>query len=199
MWEAGNQVMLQADCKGKGQSKKLSKKWTGPYTIFEVRSPQEVLMEPNSKNGFTISVEQIKPFKAATPTTLNSSLKDGHYKVEEVLEELTTDPSWLVRTNFNFCWQLANLIPDWTNFHCPGATLEEHCGGESSGFSMEFQSPHSGNSARDELCSMLNKDSLSSSSQACGLSSHFHLSIEWTKVRTSTFLIPSNHSNSTAG
>jgi len=29
-WEAGDQVMLQADHKGKGQSKKLSKKWTGP-------------------------------------------------------------------------------------------------------------------------------------------------------------------------
>jgi len=34
-WEAGNQVMLLADCKGKGQSKKLSKKWMGPYTIIE--------------------------------------------------------------------------------------------------------------------------------------------------------------------
>jgi len=39
-WEAGDQVMLWADHKGKGQSKKLSKKWTGPYTIIEVCSPQ---------------------------------------------------------------------------------------------------------------------------------------------------------------
>jgi len=38
-WEAGNQVMLWADCKGKGRSKKLSKKWTGLYTIIEVCSP----------------------------------------------------------------------------------------------------------------------------------------------------------------
>jgi len=43
-WEAGDQVMLQADCKGKGQSKKLSKKWTGPYTIIEVHSPQVVVL-----------------------------------------------------------------------------------------------------------------------------------------------------------
>jgi len=44
-WEAGNQVMLQADCKGKGWSKKLSKKWMGPYTIIEVPSPQVVALE----------------------------------------------------------------------------------------------------------------------------------------------------------
>jgi len=42
-WEAGNQVMLGADPKGKGQSKKLSKKWTAPYTIVEVHSPQVVV------------------------------------------------------------------------------------------------------------------------------------------------------------
>jgi len=33
-WEAGDQVMLQADYKGKGWSKKLSKKWTGPHTLL---------------------------------------------------------------------------------------------------------------------------------------------------------------------
>jgi len=66
--------MLQADCKGKGWSKKLSKKWTGPYTIVEVRSPQVVVLkEPNSRNWFTVNVERIKPFNAATLTTLNSS------------------------------------------------------------------------------------------------------------------------------
>jgi len=37
-WEAGNQVMLWADFKGKDWSKKLSKKWTGPYTIIQPSS-----------------------------------------------------------------------------------------------------------------------------------------------------------------
>jgi len=82
-WEDGNQVMLQADHKGKGRKKKLSKKWTGPYTIVEVHCPQVVVPEePNSRNWFTINVERIKPFNAATPTTLNSSLNDVHYEVE---------------------------------------------------------------------------------------------------------------------
>jgi len=91
-WEAGNQVMLRADCKGKGWSKKLSKKWTGPYSIIEVRSPQVVVLEePNSRNWFIINIKRIKPFNAATWTTLNSSLNEGHYKVEEVLEESITD------------------------------------------------------------------------------------------------------------
>jgi len=61
MWEAGNQVMLRADCKGKGQSKKLSKKLTGPYTIIEVHSPQVAVLEEK--------VEQMKPFNAATNNT----------------------------------------------------------------------------------------------------------------------------------
>jgi len=79
-------------CKGKGWSKKLSKKWTGPYTIIEVCSPQVVVLEePNSRNRLTVNIEQIKPFNAATPTTLNSSLNYGHYKVEEALKEHTTD------------------------------------------------------------------------------------------------------------
>jgi len=34
-------------------------------------------------------IERIKPFNAATLTTLNSSSNDGHYKVEEVLKEHT--------------------------------------------------------------------------------------------------------------
>jgi len=90
-WEAGNQVMLQANCKGKGQSKKLSKKWTGPYTTVEVRSPQVVVKELNSRNWFTINFKWIKPFNAATLTTLNSSSNNGHYEVKEVLQEHTTD------------------------------------------------------------------------------------------------------------
>jgi len=50
--------MLWADNKGKGQSKKLSKKWTGPYTIVGVRSPQVVVLEePNSRNCFTVNVK----------------------------------------------------------------------------------------------------------------------------------------------
>jgi len=101
-WEAGNQVMLQADCKGKGQSKKLSKKWTGPYTIIEVHSPQVVVLEePNSRNWLTVNIEQIKPFNAATLTALSSSLNDGHYKVEEVLKEHTTGTG---RHEYKFKW-----------------------------------------------------------------------------------------------
>jgi len=39
--------MLCADCK----EKELSKKWKGPYTIAEVRSPQVVVLEElNSRN-----------------------------------------------------------------------------------------------------------------------------------------------------
>jgi len=84
--------MLRADRRGKDRSKKLSKKWTGPYTIIEVHSPQVVVLEePNSRNRLTINVERIKPFNAANPTTLDSSLNDGHYKVEEILEGRTTD------------------------------------------------------------------------------------------------------------
>jgi len=111
-WEAGDQFMLQAECKGKGQSKKLSKKWTGPYTIIEVCRPQVVVLEePNSRNRLTINVERIKPFNAATPTTFNSSSNDGHYEVEEVLEECTTDTGrreykvkWVGCTNRHNSW-----------------------------------------------------------------------------------------------
>jgi len=42
MWEAGDQVMLQADCRGKGWSKKLSKKWMGPYTIIGAKQQELV-------------------------------------------------------------------------------------------------------------------------------------------------------------
>jgi len=101
-WEAGNKVMLWADQKGKGWSKKLSKKWTGPYTIIEVCSPQVVVLEePNSRNWFTFNIERIKPFNTATPTTLNSSPNKGHYKVEEVLEEHTTDTG---RSEYKVKW-----------------------------------------------------------------------------------------------
>jgi len=48
-----------------------------------------VLEEPNSRNWFTINIEQIKPFNTATPTRHNSSSNNGHYKVEEVLKERT--------------------------------------------------------------------------------------------------------------
>jgi len=81
MQEAGNQVRLWADCKGKGRSKKLSKKWTGPYTIIEVHSPQVVVLAGIGSLSFN----------AAIPTTLNSSSNEGHYKVEEVIKECTTD------------------------------------------------------------------------------------------------------------
>jgi len=111
-WEAVNQVMLRGDRKGKGRSKKLSKKWTGPYTIIEVHSPQVVVLEePNSRNWLTVNVERIKPFNAATPTTLNPSLNEGHYEVEEVLEERTTDigrreykVKWVGYTNHHNSW-----------------------------------------------------------------------------------------------
>jgi len=66
---------------------------------------------PHSRNQFTVNVEQIKPFNAATPTTLNSSSNDGHYEVEEVLEEHTTDTGrheykvkWVGYTNGYNSW-----------------------------------------------------------------------------------------------
>jgi len=84
----------------------------GPYTIVEVCSPQVVVLEePNSRNWFTINIKQIKPFNAATLTTLSSSLNDGHYKVEEVLKECTTDTGrcehkvkWVGYTNRHNSW-----------------------------------------------------------------------------------------------
>jgi len=70
-----------------------------------------VLKEPNSRNWLTINIERIKPFNAATPTTLNSCSNDGHYKVEEVLEECTTDTGrheykvkWVGYTNRHNSW-----------------------------------------------------------------------------------------------
>jgi len=104
--------MLWADHKGKGRSKKLSKKWMGPYTIIEVCSPQVVVLkEPNSRNWFTINVKKIQPCNAATPSTLNSSPNKGHYEVEEVLEERTTDTGrheykvkWVGYTNRHNSW-----------------------------------------------------------------------------------------------
>jgi len=126
MWEAGNQVMLWADCRGKGRSKKLSKKWTGPNTIIEVCSPQVVVLEePNSRNRLTINVERIKPFNAAIPTALNSSSDNGHYKVEEVLEERTTGTGrceykvkWVGYTNCHNSW-VAEEDLTWGNFGYP--------------------------------------------------------------------------------
>jgi len=111
-WEAGDQVMLQADHKGKGQLKKFSKKWAGPYTIIEVCSPQVVVLEePNSRNWLTVNIERIKPFNAATLTALNSTSNDGHYKVEEVLEERTMGTGrceykvkWVGYTNRHNSW-----------------------------------------------------------------------------------------------
>jgi len=129
--------MLRADCKGKGWSKKLSKKWTGPYTIIEVRSPQVVVFEePNSRNRFTVSVERIKPFNAATPTTLNSCLNKGHYKVEEVLEEHTTDTGrheykvkWVGYTDHHNSWVVeedlhANCLLEQFQASRSSATME---------------------------------------------------------------------------
>jgi len=57
------------------------------------------------------NVERIKPFNAATLTTLNSSPNEGHYKVEEVLKECTTDTGrheykvkWVGYTNRHNSW-----------------------------------------------------------------------------------------------
>jgi len=70
-----------------------------------------VLEEPNSRNWLTINIERIKPFNTVNPTTLNSSLNDGHYKVEEALEECTTDTGrcqykvkWVGYTNHHNSW-----------------------------------------------------------------------------------------------
>jgi len=196
MWEAGNQVMLWAYHKGKGWSKKLSKKWTGPYTIFEVHSPQVVVLkEPNSRNWFTVNVERIKPFNAATPTTLNSSLNEGHYEVEEVLEEPTTDTgrheckvNWVGYTNrHNSCVAEedlhANCLFEQFQASRSSATTdrvwstkdEEHSGwkGEVKAVAFPWNSnPHiPGIPTGDELHSVLNKGTLPSSSLACGLPS----------------------------
>jgi len=84
----------------------------GPYTIIEVCSPQVVVLEePNSRNWLTVNVKWIKPFNTANPTTLNSSSNDGHYKVEEVLKERTTDTGrheykvkWVGYTNCHNSW-----------------------------------------------------------------------------------------------
>jgi len=48
-WEAGNQVMLQADHKGKGWSKKLSKKWMGP--MDRVRNPRNTVDSVQAGRG----------------------------------------------------------------------------------------------------------------------------------------------------
>jgi len=49
------------------------KKWTGPDNTIEVNSPQVVVLEePNSRKQFTVNVEQIKSFNAATLNTPNS-------------------------------------------------------------------------------------------------------------------------------
>jgi len=68
--------------------------------------------ERNSRNWFTINVERIKPFNTATPTTLNSSPNEGHYKFE-VLEERITDTGrheykvkWVGYTNCHNSWVL---------------------------------------------------------------------------------------------
>jgi len=77
-----------------------------------VGSPQVVvLQEPNSRNWFTINVNRIKPFYAATLTTLNSSSNNEHYEVEEVLEECTTDTG---RCEYKVKWV------GYTRFHIPG-------------------------------------------------------------------------------
>jgi len=69
------------------------------------------LLQMNSKNWFTINVKRIKPFNTATLTTLNSSPNEGHYKVEDVLEECTTDTGrreskvkWVGYTNRHNSW-----------------------------------------------------------------------------------------------
>jgi len=70
-----------------------------------------VLEELNSRNWLTVNIKQIKSFNAETPTTLNSSLNNGHYEVEEVLKECTTDTGrreykvkWVGYTNRHNSW-----------------------------------------------------------------------------------------------
>jgi len=59
----------------------------------------------------TVNIKRIKPFNAATLTALNSSSDDGHYEVEEVLEERTTGTGrheykvkWVGYTNRHNSW-----------------------------------------------------------------------------------------------
>jgi len=98
-------------------------------------------VEPNSRNWFTVNVKQIKPFSAATPMTLNSSSKDGHYKVEEVLEECTTDTSrheykvkWVGFTNRHNSW----VAEDNLHANC---LLEQFQASRSSATTDRMQNP----------------------------------------------------------
>jgi len=80
--------------------------------LASIRPPQVVVLEePNSRNWLTVNIKRIKPFNTATPTTLISSSNDGHYKVEEVLEEHTTNTGrheskvkWVGYTNRHNSW-----------------------------------------------------------------------------------------------
>jgi len=143
-----------------------------PYTIAEVHCPQVVVLkEPNSRNWFTVNIEGIKPFNTATPTTLNSILNDGHYKVEEVLKEHTTDTGrhestrssglatptattagsqkrTFTPTVYLSSSKQVGAQQPWTECGAPRTVLRLVGGGESGGFPMEFQSPHSGNSSQ---------------------------------------------------
>jgi len=132
-WEAGSQVMLQADCKGKGWSKKLSQKWTGPYAIVEVCSPQAVVLEePNSRNWFTINVEQIKQFTAGAEEDLHAN---------HLLEQFQASRSSATTG------RVQNTVD----------SVQAGGGGESSGFPMKFQSTHSSNSSQKCIVLLSNK------------------------------------------
>jgi len=102
-WEAGNQVMLWADCKVKGWSKKLSKKWMVPHTIIAALKCWFSRSQTVGTSSL-IKVEQIKPFNAATRTILNSSSNEGHYKAEESTMDTSRyeyKVNWVGYTNHN--------------------------------------------------------------------------------------------------
>jgi len=93
-----------------------------------------VLKEPNSRNRLTVNVKRIKPFNAATLTTLNSSLNNGHYKVEQVLKEHTTDTGrhqykWVSYTSCHNSWVAeedlhANILLEQFQASRSSATME---------------------------------------------------------------------------
>ncbi|RNA17632.1 Transposon Ty3-I Gag-Pol poly [Brachionus plicatilis] len=45
----GGRVWLLDSAKKKGLSKKLSRKWIGPFTVVEVRSENNCLIKPDNK------------------------------------------------------------------------------------------------------------------------------------------------------
>jgi len=111
-WEAGNQVMLQADCKGKGQSKELSKKkWMGPHPIVEVWGPQVVvvLKEPNSWNNTPFFILPTKPRSGRNPLAALDTAHQTYYTGLTFLQHPHT-PHW-IPTNPSCNCQQGILFP----------------------------------------------------------------------------------------